>query len=138
MSECGSCKICNFYIYSVEFRGDLASQTMYILAGRTIAIAIGVIAESLSRSPFSVERPAPPGQWKFKLKCTISIAVGKNQNPDQDCHDPYCAYAFQRRWLRYIVSYGILSHTPILFALHLYCTALPCMALHCMINYSII
>ena len=68
-------------------------------------IAIGVIAESLRRSPFSVERPAPPGQWKCKLKCTISIAVAQR--------------------LRYIVSYGILSHShSICIAFVLHCIAL--------------
>ena len=68
-------------------------------------IASGVIAESLRRSPFSLERPAPPGQWKCKLKCTISIAVAQR--------------------LRYIVSYGILSHShSICIAFVLYCIAL--------------
>ena len=69
------------------------------------SIAIGVIAESLRRSPFSVERPAPPGQWKGKLKCTMSIAVAQR--------------------LRYIVSYGILSHShSICIAFVLHCIAL--------------
>ena len=59
----------------------------------------------MSRSPFSVERSAPPGQWKCELKCTISYPI-------------------------------VFYHIHILFALHLYCTAFPCIALHCMINWS--
>ena len=41
--------------------------------------------------------------------------------------------------LKCIISYPIVFyHIHILFAVHLYCTAFPCIALHCMINYSII
>ena len=85
---------------------DGSSESQYTVRQEVpTGIASGVIAESLRRSPFSVERPAPPGQWKGKLKCTISIAVAQR--------------------LRYIVSYGILSHShSICIAFVLHCIAL--------------
>ena len=95
----GNCIHTGLEIYSI---GDLylvpICLWVYFYA---LTIAIGVIAESLSRSPFSIERPAPSGQWKCKLKGTISIAVAQR--------------------LRYIVSYRILSHShsiSIAFVLH--------------------
>ena len=96
--SCSRCRVVLIDAHGLYF----AAWIPYIL---TLVIAIGVIAESLSRSPFSVERPAPPGQWKCRLKCTISIAVAQR--------------------LRYIVSYGILSHShSICIAFVLHCIAL--------------
>ena len=91
-------------VYTVPFHQVLIAFYETAVASLFI-IAIGVIAESLSRSPFSVERPAPPGQWKCKLKCTISIAVTQR--------------------LCYIVSYRILSHShSICIAFVLHCISL--------------
>ena len=93
------------YFYYAANHSRVPVSVVACMRCQAYIIAIGVIAESLSRSPFSVERPAPPGQWKCKLKCTISIAVSQR--------------------LRYIVSYGILSHShSICIAFVLHCIAL--------------